>query len=147
MDKGVSDPLLYPEKTALKGQVPLITTGLRCEAERSPSHSSFCVGGSVYIQFFYLAVSWRNHAFTKTSSKILIHQRNSNAVQKETRASESFQKCLCYPHNLHHTKTSSSPSWHSTLSATLTQSNTVAQHRSNFPIRSVAVLSRTHSIS
>lgn len=36
---------------------------------------------------------------------------------------------------------------HSTLSATLTQSVTVAQHSNNFPIKSVEVLLRTNSIS
>lgn len=114
---------------------------------RSPSHSSFWVGISVQVQIFHLAVSWWNHAFAKPLFKMLIHKRNSNVVQKETQASPSFQLCLCYSYKIHHTKTSSSPIWHSTLSATLTQSNTVAQHRSNLPIRSVGVLWRTHSIS
>lgn len=58
MDIELSQPLLYPEKTALKGQAPF-TTGLRCEAWRArPFHCFVCVGAPVQVQFFHLAVPW-----------------------------------------------------------------------------------------
>lgn len=111
-EQSVSHPLLYPEKTALKGQTPLSSSPRQIVPLVKPCLLEKKLSSYPLVKLLPLHLS-----------------------------------SLCYPHQVHHTKTASSPLWHSRLSATLTQSTTVAQQRRHFPIRSVVVLSSTHSIS
>ena len=148
MGTRVSHPLLYSEKKTLQGKLPLITTSLRCEAELG--HPIIAI--YVYSLFSLGPILSASTLLVKVCFFLNVFERYWST--RHTKFSGEGNSCLwVFPEMsviqtlFHHTQSSTTPNWHSSFSATLTQSTTVAQHRNNFPIRSVGVLSRTNSSS